>query len=329
MSALSQAWSDDELVQLYARVNNAGRWGPDDELGTLNFITPEKRREAATLVRMGETLSLAQPLSSAQTADQPGQVEYRMLYGHMPGQAAAVLASAGEYIGLAVHQPAVTHLDCISHVAGYDGRVYNDRRFGDVVTSAGISHGSIYAQRRGIFTRGVLLDVAAAIGVDFLEPAHRISVAELEAAERYGGVDVSSGDVLVLRAGNEARDLAMGPHPLSPGPGPDCIAWMHEREIAVYTGDAPEYVTPAAARVLGRAPADAGAAMSDAAHTRFPLLLHQVGLAAMGLVLLDHCRVEELAQHCRRLGRYEFLFVVAPLPLPSGTGSPVNPLAVF
>ncbi len=329
MSALPPSWSDDELARLSERVSNAGRWGANDELGTLNYITPEKRRQAAALVQMGETLSLAHPLASASGPGQPGQIEQRMLYGHLPGQATAVPASAGEYLGLAVHQPAVTHLDCLSHVAGYDGRVYNDRRFVDVVTVAGISHGSIFAQRQGIFTRGVLLDVAAALGVEYLEPAHRISVAELEAAERHGGIRVSPGDVLVLRAGNETRELVIGPDPLSPGPGPECIAWMHEREIAVYTGDSPEYITPAAARVLGRASPRAGSATGAAAPTRFPLLLHQIGLAAMGLVLLDHCRVEELAQHCRLLARYEFLFVVAPLPLPSGTGSPVNPLAVF
>lgn len=320
MDKLARSWSEEELIQLSHRVNNAGRWGSDDQIGTLNYISPAKRRDAARLVETGQTLSLAHPLAP---------IEHRMLYGHRPRPSSHVPASAGEYIGLDVHRAALTHLDGLSHVAGHDGRVYNGRRFDDVVTAAGLSHGSIYAQREGIVSRGVLLDVAGALGVDWLEPTHTITAPQLEAAERHGSIRVSRGDVLVLRAGNEACQSAMGPHPLAAGPGPDCIEWMYGREVAVYTGDAPEQITPVAARILGWVPEHADLGPGDEAATLFPLPMHQIGLAQMGLVLLDHCEVEELAEMCRRLGRYEFLFVAAPLPLRHGTGSPVNPLAIF
>jgi kynurenine formamidase len=328
MAATRPDWSDAELMQLFDRVDNTGRWGADDELGTLNYITPETRCAAARLVQTGEAVSLAHPLAPRSIANPSGQIEQHMLYGHLPRPSRVVPASAGDFIGLDVHQVAVTHLDALSHVAGHDGRVYNGRRFDDVVTASGLAYGAIDAQRDGIVSRGVLLDVAAALGVDWLEPSHQITGAQLEAAERYGAVRVSRGDVMIVRAGNEARGTATDWQPLSPGPGPDCLEWIHQREAAVYAGDAPEHITAAAAAILGLTP-PAAAGLGDQARTLFPLPVHQIGLAAMGLVLLDHCRVEELARTCRRLGRYEFLFFAAPLPLSGGTGSPVNPIAVF
>jgi len=317
---VERAWTDGELIALYARVNNAGRWGPDDELGTLNHITAEKRRAAASLVHLGRTISLALPLAAGTGGRLGAFIEHTMEYGRSP-----LATSAGDRIALEVHQPAATHLDCVSHLAGYDGRVYNDRRFDDVAAGSGLTHGSIFAQRAGIFTRGVLLDLPATQGIAFLAPAHQITAAELEAAERHAKVRVSTGDALILRAGTALLD-AGGRSGLRPGPGPDAVEWMHQREIAMYGGDAADHIGQIAAGIFGRErppgePADPP--------TLVPLPVHQIGIPAMGLVLLDQCAVEELAGVCAELGRYEFLFVAAPLPIPGGTGSPVNPLAVF
>jgi len=316
---------DDELIELFGRVSNAGRWGADDELGTLNYITPQKRRQAAGLVRTGQVVSLAHPLSARATESRPRQIEHRMLYGNVPDGS---LGSASEHLALDVHQHGMTHLDCVSHVAGFDGCVYNGRRFDEVATDTGLSFGSVYAQREGIVSRGVLLDVAAAKGVDWLDPAHEITGADLDAAERLGEVEVRSGDVVVVRAGVEAREAALGPSPPGPGPGGGAAVWLHEREAAVYTGDAPEHLTTAGARMLGLLD-DRETDRDEVGATRFPLAFHQICIPAMGLVLLDYCRVEELAQACRDLGRYEFLFMAAPLVIPGGTGSPVNPLAIL
>ncbi|CAN5116920.1 cyclase family protein [soil metagenome] len=315
-----RAWSDDEIVALYARVNNAGRWGRDDELGTLNYITPEKRRAAATLVQTGRTISLALPLAPGTDGKAGAFLDHTMDYGR-----GALATSAGDRIALNVHQPAATHLDCVSHLAGYDGRVYNDRRFDDVAQPGGLTHGSVFAQREGIFTRGVLLDLPAAQRVGHLPPAHAVTAAELDAAEINAGVRLTTGDALIVRVGAALLDRG-GRSDLRPGPGPDAVEWMHQREVALYGGDAADHIGQIAASLFGRErPPDE----PEDPPTRVPLPVHQIGIPAMGLVLLDQCAVEELAAACAELRRYEFLFVAAPLPIPGGTGSPVNPLAVF
>lgn len=322
-TATTAAWSDDDLLALSVRVNNTGRWGAEDELGTLNHLSSAKTREAARLVQTGTVLSLAWPITPHTMPSQPGEVEHRTFPSDM---------SAEDYLGLPMHQQGLTHLDCVSHVAGPDGLVYNGRRLRDVDTPTGLTHGSVYAQRGGIVTRGVLLDVPAALGLDWLEPGQEITAPDLDAAERLGNVVVSTGDVSIVRGGVAARESVHGPNVYAPGLGPDAIEWLFDREVAVYTGDMPDRVTPLAARLLGLLPPtadDPPAYADDGRPTRFPLPLHQIGIAAMGLVLLDFCRVEELARTCRELGRHEFLFVAAALPVHGGSGSPVNPLAVF
>ncbi len=309
------------------RLSNAGRWGPDDELGTLNYISAAKRVEAATLVQIGLTVSLARPLLVDPTPTSRVELDRRLMANRLPDERSGLPPFAADYLGLETHQQGVTHLDAVGHVGGADGCAYGGRPFPDTLDDEGLRVGSVYAQRAGIFSRGVLLDVPSAIGVDWLEPSHEITAADLETAERHAGVRAGRGDVLVVRAGVEAREAAGGASALGPGPGPDAAAWMHEREIAVYTGDAPELITALGARILGRA--EGGGNGGDRPATTFPLPFHQLALAAIGLVLLDHAHVESLARVCRELGRYEFLFVAAPLALPGGTGSPVNPLAIF
>lgn len=329
------AADDERLSELAAHLSNAGRWGPSDELGTLNHISASKRVDAAALVRTGLTVSLARPLIRDSAPTSGVELDRRLMANERPDERSGLPPFAADYLGLETHQQGVTHLDAVGHVGGADGNGYGGRPFGDALDAEGLRFGSVFAQRDGIVSRGVLLDVPAALGTEWLDPSHEITPADLESAERYAGLHVSRGDVLVLHAGIEARERAVGPSALSPGPGPAAAAWMHSREIAVYAGDASEHITPAGARILGRGgagPADAGTAPSDAGPapaTRFPLPFHQLALAAIGLVLLDHARVEPLAGICRDLGRYEFLFVAAPLALPGGTGSPVNPLAIF
>ncbi len=323
MDEASSAWSDDELVAMSARVSNAGRWGADDELGTLNYISPSTRGSAVGLAQTGVVVSLARPITPHSLPSQPDEVEHRMYPGDL---------SADDYLGLPMHQQGLTHLDCVSHVAGPDGMVYNQRRLRDVVTPTGLTHGSVYAQRGGIVSRGVLLDIPASLGQTWLEPQQEVLARDLEAAERHGNLRVRTGDVAVLRGGVMAREAALGPNVFAPGPGPDAIEWLHDREVAVYAGDMPDRVTTLAARLLGLvAPDDdsAGNGEGTPQRTRFPLPLHQIGIASMGLVLLDFCLVEQLARTCRELQRHEFLFVAAPLPVQGGTGSPVNPLAIF
>jgi kynurenine formamidase len=218
--------------------------------------------------------------------------------------------SAQDALLVVPHGFEVTHMDALAHTY-HDRRVYNGRRAADVVTTAGIRFASISAARDGVFTRGVLLDVPAARGVMMLEPGEGISAADLEAAERAAGTRVETGDAVVVRSGLDTRLRTTADAAVEPREGllPDGVAWLHEREVAVFSGDCIERL--------------------PSGYPRAPMPLHQVGLVAMGLMILDSTDVDALAAACTEEARHDFLFVAAPLRLPGGSGSPVNPLAVF
>lgn len=295
---------DKELVGLFSECSNRGRWGVDDELGTLNYITAEKRVVAAGQVRSGTVVALGQPISTRQSRDNPRPASHLMLLEQDPP------VSALDYVGVAPHGFAVTHLDAVAHVF-FEGNAYNGRRAGEILSPDGLSFGSIQAQREGIFTRGVLLDVAGARGKSWLTPEEFVTSDDLDAAEAAQGVRVGSGDALFVRIGLDARTAVEGSEDPSERAGLDgtAVRWLHQREVAVYSGDCVEKVPFPSKRV--------------------PLPLHQVGLVSMGLCMLDCPMLEELLATCRRLERWEFLLTCAPVNLPKGTGVPVNPLCIF
>lgn len=289
-----------ELAAIAARCSNAGRWsGSAAELGTLNFITTEKRRQAATLVREGIAVSLARDLCFTAGRTDGSAPQHLMLHaGDAP-------LAALDYVGIAPHGLTITHLDALGHVF-WQGRQWGGQS-SELCTPRGLSYGSILAQSGGIFTRAILLDVAAARGLDVLPRGDFVTVADLERAEELAGARVESGDCVVVRVGHEAAD-AEGSRVLT-GLHLECVPWLHDREVAMYTGDCVERV-PYPLEGL-------------------PMPLHQIGLVEMGLVLLDNPDLDGLVETSRRLGRYEFLLTVAPLRIPGGTGSAVNPTALF
>lgn len=292
-------------TDLFARCSNVGRWGPDDELGTLNYITPAKRVAAAGLVHLGKVIRLGRDLDTRPSRKNPTPIVHRMLYvGY-----ADPIASLDE-LTIAPHGYAVTHLDAVGHMY-FLGEVWNGRKAAQVVKPDGLSFASIYAMRDGIFTRGILLDVARARGVDWLQPGDEVTTRDLEAAEAMAGVRATQGDALFVRVGLAAREAIEGPEDPSvrAGVSSACLPWLCDREIAVWSGDCIE-----------RLPQPDGG---------LPMPLHQIGFAAMGLAVLDNPEIEELADYAAATGRYEFLLSCAPLPIPGGTGSPVNPLCIF
>lgn len=299
-----RSMSDEELLGLFSECSNEGRWGPDDELGTLNYITAEKRVAAAALVRVGTVVAIGQPLSTTPSPVNPHPATHLMLLEQEPP------VSALDYMGLAPHGFAVTHLDAVAHVF-FNGNVYNGRRVEEVLTPGGLTFGSIQAQRNGIFTRGVLLDVAGVRNRDWLAPNEFVTAEDLDAAESAQGIQIVSGDAVFVRVGLDARIAVEGPEDPSERAGlhASAVRWLHQREVAVYSGDCVEKIPYPSEKV--------------------PLPLHQVGLVAMGLCLLDCPMLEELRATCQRLGRWEFLLTCAPVNLPSGTGVPVNPICVF
>ena len=214
--------TDDDLAAMFERCSNAGRWGPDDERGTLNYITPEKRRAAAALVQLGEIVSVGHDLSTVQSKTNPRPVSHLMLY--TPGS-----NSSGDWFSIASHGMTVTHMDALAHFS-WEDRLYNGRKASQSFTGRGVTWGSIYAQREGIFTRGVLLDVAAAREVQWFESDEFVTVADLEAAERRQHVRVSSGDALFVRTGFAVLEAERGEQDTYPRAGlhAECAEWMHQ-----------------------------------------------------------------------------------------------------
>jgi kynurenine formamidase len=297
--------SEDEVVDLFNTCSNVGRWGSADELGTLNYITPAKAASAAHGVRYGMTVSLGYDLNSLETKKNASPTVHRMLESD-----SAEPESTCDAVEISCHGFEVTHFDAIGHVF-HDGNMYNGRNAAEYVTQVGMLANSIMALSRGVVTRGVLLDVARSRGAAWLEPSEGVTVEDLDTAEQMANVGVESGDALFVRVGLGAREAALGIEDPSARAGldPSCLPWLHRREVAVFSGDCVDQI--------------------PSGYERIRLPLHEVGLAAMGLCLLDNTNMEALAEAVARFGKSDFLLCGAPLRIPGGTGSPVNPLAVF
>jgi kynurenine formamidase len=282
--------------------SNWGRWGQDDELGTLNLITDDVRARAAEQVRSGRTVSLAQPIRPAPFVSGPfapasiddSPVQQVMLYTGPAPQATA------DAMIVRNHHYDSTHLDALTHQA-IDGLAYPGRPLAECVSAAGIGHASTTAFASGIVTRGILLDLA----VDGPLPGdHAVTARDLEAAEERAGVRLEPGDALVVRGG-----WALVPEPPVPGISVDAVRWMHRRDVSLYVGD------------IG----DARPALNPGT----PSPLHKICIVRLGMPLLDVAKVDDLAAVCAELSRYSFLLSIAPPRIHGMTGVPVNPLAIF
>ena len=296
--------TDQELEAIFRRCSNAGKWGRDDELGTLNYITPQKRIAAAGLVKTGEVVSVARDLSTRQTKTNGQPLVHMMTFTDANSPA------CGDYFTIAPHGMVVTHMDALCHFSWHD-QLYNGRKRSETLTAGGAKWGSIYAQRQGIFTRGVLLDVAAARGVSWYQPSEYVTAADFEAAEKRQHVRVESGDAIFVRTGMERMEAERGEQDVYPRAGlhAECVEWMHTRQVSVYGGDCIEKLPY---------PSE-----------RFTSAMHMIVLASMGLPILDWPSLTELAKTCERLNRWDYLLTTAPWRLPGATSSPVNPLCIF
>ena len=290
----------------FEELSNWGRWGPEDELGALNLITPAKRREAAALVTEGFTVSLASIATTERTIDNPCPVEWRMLSAS-PGGATDTI----NYV--CIHGPGTTHIDGFAH-RFFDGRMWNGYPIEELVTmDGGAAKNAILTMRHGVVTRAVLYDIPRLKGVPYLEPGERIGVEDLEAWEARTGVRVGPGDAFLLRWGRWARQDAIGPFDTgaqAAGLDNSVIPWLRARDVALIGWETPGYM-PQPAGDLPR------------------LALHDFALTMLGVHLLDRADFDELADAAAERNRWEFLLTIAPLPIPHGTGSPVNPIATF
>jgi len=314
-SGSGQRVSLEEFERIFESVKNWGRWGPDDQLGTLNLITPARVRAAAGLVRSGRRVSLQIPINKVAGPDNPDPAIHFVSQGHDIDIGSGGLRFGLDFLGMACHGDCHSHVDALCHIS-YNGLTYNGKRAEEVLTSRGATSLDIAKIGDGVVGRGVLLDIPRLRGVKWLEPGEAVTRAELEACEKAEGVHLGEGDIFVYRTGHHRRRLELGAWDNGPdGEGKaglhvDTIPWMHERGIAAFLPDG-----------------DGEAIPSCVDGMTYPI--HPLQIVAMGMLTADSLQLEDLAQACEKEGRFEFMVVGLPLRLPGGTGSPWNPIAIF
>lgn len=305
----------DELEELFDELSNWGRWDDGDDRGALALITDAHRAHAASLVRSGRTVSLAHDLPVRPSAETPHPAQHHMLRS---GDAIDTTGVQGyeachDFVGTSVHGMGLTHIDALCHMF-VRGRMFNGLG-PEHVLSTGALRNTILDSAEGIVGRGVLLDVPAVRGVEHLDGGELVLLADLEAAERAAGLEVGPGDLLLVGTGRDVRRAAAGGiDPVGDGLAglhPECLPWLRERDVAVLGCDGISDVLP-------------GAGIEG-----WPFPIHQIGITAIGLHLIDNLRLDELTAACREHGRWEFLLTIASLRIAGGTGSPVNPIALL
>jgi len=304
--------SEEDFRRAMKELSNWGRWGNDDELGAANLITPAKRKQAMALVTEGLPVSLAHDVVQEHAADAPNILE-RTLGPVNPTGTADRYQYTGTYHGI-VH----SHLDSLDCHMMVDGKGYNGVAMEEIKAAGGCPKGSINALKDGIVTRAILFDATRlpgkATAQGWLEPGTAIHREDLEALEKSEHVKVSAGDVILLYTGRWKRRAALGAWPRETGFAgyhADVAYFLKERGVSFIAGDGPNDVIP-----TGLPPTA-------------PNPLHRLALVAMGVDIFDNLDFERAVEQARRLNRYEFLFTAAPLRIEKGTGSPLNPLAIF
>jgi kynurenine formamidase len=290
-----------EFDQLFQQVSNWGRWGKTDQLGSVNLVTPEKRKAALALATAGTTVSLSHDLLTERADDNNNPFEQTMLRGNNMDRYAVTY-----------HGYAHSHIDALCHIL-YKDRTYNGYARAVVNTDAGCAQLGIDNLKNGVITRGVLVDMAALKGVDYLEPGAAIYPQDLDAWEQKTGITIGSGDAVLVRTGRWARRAKIGPWNVgqsAAGLHASVAAWFKSRDIALLGSDAGEDVTPSQVEGIS-------------------LPVHVLFIAGMGVNLLDNQDLEALASVANKLHRWTFTLTLAPLAVHGGTGSPANVLATF
>ena len=302
-----------QLDRWMKELSNWGRWGKDDQLGAVNTITPEKRKQAAALVRTGEAVSLAHDIDTTTQQASEFQQPYLRKMGIFPERQVTRDQSTVD-----PHGGAFTHLDALCHMA-YKGRFYNDTPY-ETATSDGCAKMGINALKDGIVTRGVLIDIPRLRNLPYLEPGTHVYREDIEAWEKQAGVKVAPGDALFLRTGRWARSAKLGAKATGGSSGYDAsfLPFLKDRDVALIGSDS--------AQDVGVVPGCASTAPSP---TMCWLPVHKFALVARGMNIFDNLDLEAVAETAARLKRWEFMLTAAPIRAPGGTGTPINPIAVF
>ena len=308
-----------EVLSYMKSLSNWGRWGEADERGTLNLITASKRVDAAGLVVDGEVISLGAVLDPQKSDPlERGSIlqRYMMLYSGDESEGdiedLGRIFGVREYVGIIPHGSS-SHLDSLAH-NGFEGRYYNGISVSETTANAGARHLDIQQAGGGVLSRGVLYDVPALSGREWLDPGEHITTEDLLAAEERQCVAAGEGDIFLLYTGTAKRIAAEGIHPKGdvPGLSASCLPFLHDRGVAMVGSDSLNDVSPSGYR-----------------DPDLLVPIHVIGLVAMGLWLADNLELHRLADECERRRRWEFMFSMSVWRLVGSTSSPVNPLAVF
>ena len=298
--------TEDEVLTYFKTCSNWGRWGADDNAGTINLITPDVRKHAAGLVKNGRAVSLSRQWN---TVGGPGNWNPAQHYLRFSD------AFSVDYIGILFHGYATTHIDALCHIF-WEGKMYNGKPYTDVTTT-GAKSGSVDAWSSGITTRGVLLDIPRLRGTEYVTLDAPVRGWELDAAAKAQGVSLRAGDAVLVYSGREkfyaANPAAVPGARPTPGLHADVCPVLKQHDAAL----------------LGWDCLDAGPSGYKTFETAPGGPVHVFTIVYMGMPLLDNALLEPLANACAEEGRWEFLLTVNPLNIRGGTGSPVNPIAVF
>src|SRR6185436_13895066 len=291
----------DEFDQLFQQVKNWGRWGADDQLGSVNLITAAKRKQALSLAKTGQTVSLVHNLLTEKADDNASPFEHTMNPGFNMDRYA-----------VSYHGYAHSHMDALCHIL-YKDQTYNGYARAIVNTEKGCTKLGIENLKQGLNTRAVLLDIPRLKNVPYLEPGTAVYQEDVEAWEKMSGAKIQSGDVILLRTGRWARREKVGPWSVgrsAAGFHASIIPFIKARGVAIVGSDAASEVTPSMVEGVG-------------------LPVHTLLITALGVNILDNQDLEAVADVAAKLKRWTFMITINPMPVTGGTGSPMNTLAIF
>jgi kynurenine formamidase len=298
-----------EVKKFLSESSNWGRWGADDELGAVNLIGPEKRLEAAATVRSGRSVSLAREVPKHPAPNNPRPAHHYMhTFDRGDGTGAG---AALDYYGMDYHGIATTHIDALCHIWDSGGG-WNGRDPLASLTYDGSSWGGVEHWRDGIVTRAVLLDIPSYRGVPYVDDGQPVHAHELRAAAAAQRSEIRPGDAVVVYSGRAAYERDKGPWyagTTCPGLHASCLWFLKETDCSALVWDMQDVRPTGYEGELG-------------------FTVHASSYA-LGIVLVDNAQLEVAAQVCAEEQRHEFMLTIAPLVMRGGTGSPVNPIALF
>ena len=303
--------SAQEFRELYDAVSTWDRQNDDGQRGALRHLTAARKAAAARLVRDGVTVTLSRPLVTEARIDVPQPADHHMTMLTDVDIGSGSVRFAKDYVGVDYHNEGHSHIDAMCHVA-FEGFFFGGQPTASV-TARGAKAGAIDVLENGLVGRAVLLDVPRLRETRWMEPGEHVFPEDLETAERAQGVRVGPGDILLVRTGHSRRCNEVEPwdtQQAKAGLHPTTALFLAERRVSALGSDGNNDTAPSTTDGIA-----------------FPM--HVLTVNAMGIHLLDYLQFEDLVPQCEARGRWEFFFVAAPLRLIGGTGSPLNPIAIF